>query len=400
MKTKVLFVDDEANVLSGLRRMLRSQRDVWTMEFANGGAAALELLQQETFDVIVSDMRMPAIDGAELLMRVANQYPHMVRLVLSGQSEHEKIFRAIGPAHQFLSKPCDPEMLISTIERACGLRSQLQDEALQKLTSQISCLPSLPNIYRELVQELESDEASIDRIGKMIGSDIGMSAKILQLVNSSFFGLPQHVTCPKHAVAMLGLDIIRPLVLSANVFKQYEGSDFAGFSLEQSIQHGLAVATASRAIAETVEDISHLVDDSFIAGMMHDVGKLILAVNLPEKYSSALNLADEGNIAIWEAEKQVFGTTHAEVGAHLLGLWGLPNPIVEAVAFHHKPTASGGTCFAPLTAVHVADVLQEPLYPSDNAPAKLRLDRDYLASIDVLDRVENWVTLVKSEVFA
>ena len=187
MKTRVLFVDDEPNVLAGLRRMLRDQRKMWDMKFAAGGADALEVMESNEFDVVVTDMRMPGIDGAELLNRVANLYPNTVRLVLSGQSEHERIFRAIGPAHQFMSKPCDPQVLVSTVNRACGLKDQLTNEDLKNLVSQLTELPSLPITYRELVDELESDEASLDRVSEKIESDIGMTARVLQLVNSSFF---------------------------------------------------------------------------------------------------------------------------------------------------------------------------------------------------------------------
>ncbi len=400
MTTKVLFVDDEANVLAGLRRMLRVQRNVWDMRFANGGAEALEMLAGEPFDVIVSDMRMPGIDGAELLTRVSQEFPGTVRLVLSGQSEHEKIFRAIGPAHQFMSKPCDPEVLVGTIERACGLQSTLQDRALQNVVSQITCLPSLPCIYRDLVIELESDDTSMDRIGDVIGSDIAMTAKILQLVNSSFFGLPQHITCPKHAVSMLGLNIIRPLALSANAFTQYEDPHVDGYSLEQSIQHSLAVATTARTIAESVTEQNHLVDDSFIAGVMHDVGKLILAVNLTDRFADAVRLAHDEGIELWQAELKVFGTTHAEVGAHLLGLWGLPNPIVEAVAFHHRPADAGVQVFTPLTAVHVANALQMPALPNGDDQEPLVWDRNYLDTIQMNCHLDRWASLRRPEIMA
>jgi putative nucleotidyltransferase with HDIG domain len=394
MTTKVLFVDDEANVLAGLRRMLRSQRNTWDMHFANGGLEALKMMASESFDVIVSDMRMPGVDGAELLTRVSQQYPNTVRLVLSGQSEHEKIFRAIGPAHQFMSKPCDPQVLVSTIDRACGLQSQLRDESLQEVIARIDCLPSLPSIYRDLVQELESDDASMERVGEVIGSDLAMTAKILQLVNSSFFGLPQHINCPKHAVSMLGLNIIRPLALSANAFSQYADPGIDGFSLEQSIQHSLAVATTARSIAKTVDPQKHLVDDSFIAGMMHDIGKLILAVNMSDQFSEALQVARNESIPLWQAETQVFGTTHAEVGAHLLGLWGLPNPIVEAVAFHHRPSDSEAKMFTPLAAVYIANALQRSHFPGDSTRSKFEWDKEYLHSVNAIDRLDQWSSIV------
>lgn len=403
MKRQLLFVDDEPNVLSGLRRMLRGQRKVWEMHFACGGEEALELLNNQPIDVIVSDMRMPGIDGAELLTRVSQLYPHTIRLVLSGQSEQEKIFRAIGPAHQFLSKPCDPDLLIQTIERAVGLQGQLQNETLQKLTSKITSLPSLPKIYSDLVHELESDDVSMDKVGAMIENDLAMSAKVLQLVNSSFFGLPSHVTSPKHAVSLLGLNVIRPLTLSASVFVQYEGMDLKHFCLDREIQHGLSVALAARKIAQNETKDNNLVDDAFIAGMMHDIGKLILAVHQTESFENAIGQSELKNQPLWKSELEEFGTTHAAVGAHLLGLWGLSNPIVEAVAFHHEPRNASSVDFTPLTAVHAANslLMNDPPYASrDNLrdlQSEFHHDVEYLQSIGLEDRLEQWASLATLE---
>jgi putative nucleotidyltransferase with HDIG domain len=391
MNPRILFVDDEANVLSGLRRMLRGQRNVWDMHFANGGAEALEQFAIEPFDIVVSDMRMPGIDGAQLLSRVAADYPNTVRLVLSGQSEHERIFRAIGPAHQFLSKPCDEKVLVGTITRACKLRSQIQNDSLRKLISQIGTLPSIPEIYTRLVTELESEDASIESVGEIIERDLAMSLKVLQLVNSSFFGLPQHVSCPKHAVSLLGLNVIRPLSLTAAAFAQHGDPNIEGFVLSEAVDHGLAVATAARRIADLESTDPQLTDDAFIAGMLHDIGKLILATTLPDRYGEAWKLAHSQWIPLCEAEYQVFGTSHAEVGAYLLDLWGLPNPIIEAVALHHRPREAGSEQFTPLTAVYLANALSaksdQPLDSSD-------LDAEYLQSINLSNRQDAWQAFI------
>ncbi len=395
MNPRVLFVDDEINVLSGLRRMLRGQRNEWDMLFANSGNEALQLLEQTPCDVIVSDMRMPGIDGAELLSRVAEQYPHTVRLVLSGQSEHERIFRAVGPAHQFLSKPCDEKELVATIRRACSLQSHLQDKSLRNVVSQVGSLPSLPELYKRLVVELEADDTSVEKVGEIIESDLGMSAKVLQLVNSSFFGLPQHVACPKHAVSLLGLNVIRPLCLTAGAFSQYEDSLVDGFSLSVAIDHSLQVATVARRIADSEHSPPQLIDDAFIAGMLHDIGKLILASKLTTQFRQAVALSMAESLPLWQAEYQVLGTTHAEIGAHLLDLWGLPTPIVEAVAFHHRPEHSKHDGFAPLTAVYVANkLLSHDSHGIDGANDEM--NKDYLNSIRLQDRMEAWRPLVGS----
>ncbi|TWT94326.1 response regulator [Neorhodopirellula pilleata] len=400
MKTSVLFVDDEENVLSGLRRMLRHQRSAWDIHFASGGAEAIELMATTAVDVIVSDMRMPGIDGAELLTRVATLYPHCIRLVLSGQSEHEKIFRAVGPAHQFLSKPCDADRLVKTIERACGLFSHLHDKGLQEIISRIDCLPSLPKIYHDLVRELQSDDTSVERVAAMIGNDLGMSSKVLQLVNSSFFGLPHHVTCPKHAVSLLGLNVIRPLTLSAGTFSKFEDPKLVGYSLSQAIDHALVVGLISRNIAESETKDTNLIDDAFIAGMMHDIGKLILAVHLPERFQEALTLADETEQPLWRAEMAVLGTTHAAVGAHLLGLWGLPNSIVEAVALHHQPSLTSDDRFSPLTAVHMANAIDHQSAAKVSYRTEPAWDEDYFEAIGCGGRSEHWLNCVHPQVTA
>ena len=382
MGMNVLFVDDESNVLSGLRRLLRGQRSEWDLEFASSGSEALQLMEKRPVDVIVSDMRMPHMNGAELLAKVAKDYPKTVRLILSGQSENEKILRSIGPAHQFLSKPCDPDVLIATIQRACGLQNQLQHPTLRQVVAQISFLPSLPALYRNLVHELESDSSSMEQIGAMIGGDIAMSAKVLQLVNSSFFGLAQHVSCPKHAVALLGLNVIRPLVLLAGAYSQCDNPDLDGYSLEKSIQHSLSVATLARKIASSQSSNNQLIDDSFIAGMMHDIGKLILAVNMRERYQEILLRARDTKTSIWRTEIETLGTSHAEIGAYLLTLWGFPNSIVEAVAWHHQPSLMPSPIFSPLTAVHFANAL---LPSNTEVDQEEKWDRDYMAQLDTKD---------------
>lgn len=386
MNPRVLFVDDELNVLSGLRRLLRAQRGAWDLHFASGATEALELFAAKPFDVLVTDMRMPGMDGAELLARVAADYPNTVRLVLSGQSEHERIFRAIGPAHQFLSKPCEEKVLVSTINRACNLQSQIQNDSIRKLISRVGDLPSLPEIYKRLVTELESDNASIERVGRIIESDLAMSLKVLQLVNSSFFGLPQHVTCPRHAVSLLGLNVIRPLCLTAAAFSQQQDPCIEGFSLSAAVDHGLAVATAARRIADLEANDAQLTDDAFIAGMLHDIGKLTLATTLPDGFRESWQLSRDESIPLYEAEAQVFGTSHAEVGAYLLDLWGLPTPIIEAVALHHRPCEAGNEQFTPLSAVHLANELSNGREP----------DAEYLKSINLADRQDTWQSFLQS----
>lgn len=404
MPMNVLFVDDEANILSGLRRMLRGQRSKWDMEFVSSGGEALEILDSKPIDVIVTDMRMPCMNGAELLSRVSQISPRTVRLVLSGQSEQENILRSIGPAHQYMSKPCDAEILIGTIERTYHVQSQLEDESLRRIITQVSFLPSLPDLYRRLVVEMNSDNSSMDQIGDLISTDLALSAKVLQLVNSSFFGLAQHVSSPKHASSLLGLNIIRPLVLFAGAYTQCEKIGLGNYSLSSLIDHSLSVAMHARSIATFENQSAFLIDDAFIAGMMHDLGKLILVVNLKDRYAEILDASNREGISLWQLEKEALKTTHAEVGAHLLGLWGFNSAVVEAVAFHHQPQNCAHSEFAPLSAVYFANryayqqssisVKSKPIDPKQLVDL---LEDPYLKTFVDFERLIQWGKLSNSK---
>lgn len=406
MGWNVLFVDDNENILQGLKRLLRPLRDEWQMEFANSGERALELLSQIRFDVIVTDMKMPRMDGAQLLEAVMERHPQSVRIVLSGHSDEEMVMRAVGVAHQYLSKPCDCETLKSSITRALHLRRLLADPTLNVIVSRIDSVPSVPSLYQQIIDELRSPNGSIKRIGEIIGQDIGMTAKILKLVNSAFFSVRREITSPSQAVALLGLETIKGLVLSHHVFNTFRFEPAMRRALEGVAEHSLAVAALARDIAIAETGDKKMAENSFVAGLLHDLGKLVLGMGLAERYARVLREAERKGTPLWMAEKSEFGTTHAAVGAYLLGLWGLPDPILEAVAFHHVPSEAVCVGFTPLTAVHVANELcrageradagpeGEALGESRDETAQEKpredLDLKYLEGVGLQGRTERW----------
>ena len=251
MKRKILFVDDEPKVLISIRRMLHSLRKEWDMQFAESGPEALSILAQDPFDVIVTDMRMPGMDGAQLLTEVKQNYPQMVRIVLSGHADKEMIYKSVRPAHQYLSKPCDADLLKLTVSRACTLREMLTQDSLKKVVSEMDSLPSLPSLYAEIMEELRKEDASIQKIGEIISRDLGMTAKILQLVNSAFFGIPRHIENSAQAVNLLGMNIVKALVLTMEVFSEFEQNKSNGFDIEPGISRTAASSAARHLLTAT-----------------------------------------------------------------------------------------------------------------------------------------------------
>jgi putative nucleotidyltransferase with HDIG domain len=386
-KRKILFVDDEVNVLQGLKRMLRPMRQEWDVSFSSGGEEALQILSEAEYDVVVSDMQMPGMNGAQLLGEVMQRHPKIIRIVLSGHSSKEATVKSVGVAHRFLAKPCDAEELRRTLNQTFALHGLLTNEALIATLSQLKSVPSLPSLYEELMEELRLPDASIQRVGQIIEQDPGMSTKILHLVNSAFFGLARQVSSPAQAATLLGAETIKSLVLGIALFSQFEIDACSDISPEAVQEHSTLTAAMAKQIASAAKANRAVVDASLTAGFLHDVGKLVLAQNMTEEYCEVMAAMSGGETALPEVEHRVLGTTHAEVGAYLLGLWGLPESIVEATAFHHNPSESCGESFSPLTAVHIANVFA---WKVTQAEPREQFDQEYLTRVGVADRVAEW----------
>jgi HD-like signal output (HDOD) protein/ActR/RegA family two-component response regulator len=388
-KKNVIFVDDEQNILEGLRRMLRSLRNEYNMHFATGGAEALKLMADECFDVVVSDMRMPGMDGAELLEIIQEKYPHTIRIMLTGQADEQSILRTVGVVHQFLAKPCDPESLKTILIQVGALQDMFTDGGLKDLVSQLGKLPSLPSTYSRLQKAIATPDIGINEIAEIIAQDIAMTAKVLQLVNSSFFGIYSSVDSPSRAVTLLGLDTIKVLVLSLELFSKIKVQEQV-FHIDRLWDHSLMVGKVARAIAATQTDEKELISNTFLAGTLHDLGKLILLSSKPDEYRQVIDLAQERNIIMPEAEQVVFGATQSAVGSYLTGLWGFAPPIIEAIGFQSCIEKYPITVFTPVLAVHVANVLYYRNRPEEIIGRPLDLNMPVIERLDLKGELVEW----------
>jgi HD-like signal output (HDOD) protein len=380
MAKRLLLVDDEPMVLAGLRRGLRSMREEWAMEFAESGDAALAAMERECFDVIVTDMRMPGMDGAQLLNEVRRRSPQTVRLALSGQCDRETVMSAIGSTHQYVSKPCDAQTLKETIAHAVALRGRLETANLTKVVSQLRSIPSLPSSYQTMMAELGRAEPRLNKLADLISRDMGMTAKCLQLVNSAFFGLRARVSNAQTALSLLGLDTLKSLILSSHIFSEFKPSLFDAQEIQWLWEHSFAVGVCARRIAETLGAAQKEVEDAATGGLLHCTGQLVLASCLGREYKMALDMASQTGISLAEAEREVLGCGHAEVGAYLLGIWGLPDGIVEAVGWHPDPCAAPYGASSALLAVHAGCVHHCKLHASRLAGGA-ELNGEYLGRL-------------------
>ena len=392
-KQQILFVDDEPMVLQGLQRTLRPQRGEWDMVFVESGAQALEHMAVRPFDVIVSDMLMPRMNGAELLKEVVRRHPATVRMVLSGHADKELISQCVGVAHQFISKPCDPEQLKALVKNACQLAGGLLDGEVKQVIGTIDRLPSEPGVFLELREALARPDIESRGLGAIIQRDPGMSAKTLKLVNSAFFGMRKTVSDPQEAVAYLVVEIVRTLVLSDGIFEALEPISSRAFKVGEVWRHSLAVAKAAQAIAKLEGMPLARQREAYAGGLLHDVGVLILASSFPDLYDQVTETARAKAGPLTAAEDWVFGVSHAEVGAYLLGLWGLPAHLLEIVRLHHQPPALVGEELDPVTMVHAADVICGAAAGGSDLFGAASFDPDLLRRPWFPRRLEAWQAL-------
>jgi HD-like signal output (HDOD) protein/CheY-like chemotaxis protein len=370
---RILFVDDEARILDGIRRSMHGMRGEWQMRFANGGAEALKALAAEPVDVVVSDMRMPGMDGSELLSEVKRLYPGIVRFVLSGQAEVESIIRATRSVHRYLSKPCDVVTLKAAITRAMELRALLNSSHLATIVGSVDTLPTPPKLYQELLECLRDPEAAIAHIVSILRHDVAMTAKIVTLANSGFFGSREPVQTVERAVSFVGVEAIATLVLGQELFDSNNAVALPGFDLERLGQHSFETAAWARAVALHEGLAAAEAERAFLAGVLHDLGRLVFATRTPP--SAPL----EHERWLTETAQQM-EAHHAAVGAYLLGLWGFPESIVEALAWHHGPRIGGETSLGLCGLVHIGDQLA---HGRDIEPG-------YLESIGLAAHLSEW----------
>lgn len=386
-KLCVLLVDDEPNVLSGLRRSLRPMRDKLEIVFASGAREALDIMAQMPLDLIVSDMRMPGMDGIQLLGEIRERFPGVVRFALSGDVSRQALLASAGLVHRYLAKPCDLKELQTAISSVWELSSLVTNKDLKNTLSQIESLPAAPALYRSLVGALDAPSAAGEDAGRIIAMDIAMSAKVLQVAGWALFGDNQLFFSVPRAVDSLGVDTLRAMASAGGTLASLGHDAFERLSLRPLWDHAQAVARLARRIAQSANAGGEIADQSYVGGLLHDFGKLVFAITTPAALAAAPARAAADNTCLLDAERDLIGATHPEAGAYLLGIWGLAHPIVEAVRLHHNPSSVGRPGFSAVTAVHVADALL-----SDDSAAGL--DVPYLDGLGISDQIETWRMLL------
>ena len=387
--TRILFVDDEPEILNGLRRMLRSMRDRWDMVFVEGGEAAIAEMDINPVDLLITDMRMPRMDGATLLEKTVARWPGTLRIVLSGQFDGTARMRAIGVTHAFLSKPCDTETLVAAIQRALAIRERIRPRELRDVIVGLLVLPSRPQAHLELQRELASEDPSVAKLSAIFESDPALTAKLLQVANFSLFGSRSPLTTVAKAIMFLGSEVLAAIVLHASVIRQLSQGARDKLPLAAYCERTMRVMAIAREIGTHELLDGDTLDALMTAAALHDIGALLLAVNYPARYGDVLRKTAAGHDRSVE-ESRIFGSLSTRVGAYLLDLWGLPHATTETIAYLADPgTVEGGASHAMII-LHAVTVLASG--PSDNIwPGPLKIvDEEAVRAAGLIEKLPVW----------
>jgi HD-like signal output (HDOD) protein len=385
-KKRVLFVDDEPAILAALENLLYRDRARWDMVFAVGAARALGEMRSRPFDVVVSDMRMPGMDGAALLDIVRAEFPATVRIILSGHAERESILRALPIMHQYLRKPCDPGTLRAAIVRCLDIVRQPSGD-VRALIGRLDKLPAPRTVYFELERHAKNPASTIDDVARCVERDPAIAAKLLQLANSAAFGATRAIATIHDAVAYLGTELLQHLIMMSSLFDHAPQPPRIAALLERLHACTLHTAAVVRKLLPDHRDA----ELAFAAALLHDIGEGVLAVGMPDAYLALQAAARATHEPLVVAERRELGASHAEVGAYLLGMWGLPAHLVDLVAFHHEPRGAPAQLHRVLAALHVADALT----CGHEDPSETMIDHGFLDELGVADQLPRWRSLAE-----
>lgn len=386
MPTKsILLAVTDPQALDDIHQVLGAE---WEVTSVPGEAEALVQLDQRSFDAFLVDFNLGSPDASELLNQTLEKRPETSRFLLAYEADLALVAAKVLGSHQILPKPIEPASLKSRIEN--GVNESKADESGSDTKAEVGPLPEVPSVYSEVLSALESPEVTVQHVGEMIASDAELTTEVLTLTRSTHLSLPRNINDPVEAVESLGLEVVKALVMARRFLAEHSHLKPGYLSLEKLWLHSIRVAQIARDLVLFETKDRTLASQALAAGLLHDLGKVVLATNFDDLYGRVHSLARKQPVALWDVEKEMFGANHGEIGACLVGMWNMPSCIVEAAAFHHEPPLGEHEQLTPLAAVHIANVLEHQLRPRDEFRVAPIINAAFLNELGLLQRLPVW----------
>jgi HD-like signal output (HDOD) protein len=385
-KKSILLAFEDPQALVDITQALGAE---WEPTSVASEAEALAEFEKRSFDGLLVDFNLGSTDASELLNQAAEKRPETIRFLVAYEADLALVAAKVNGSYLILPKPIEPASLKSRIEEGVNNSSSKQSGSDQ--ANSVNDSPAVPSVYSEVLKAFESPNVTNKKIGKIIARDEALTAEVLRLTNSSYLGLPRDITDPVKAVESLGFETVKALVMALQFLAERSRLKPGYLSLEQIWQHSVNVGQIARDLMLFETKDRTLASQALTAGLLHDLGKIVLVTNFDDLYGRVHSLARKQPVALWDVEKEMFGANHGEIGACLLGMWNMPSAIVEATALHHEPPLGEHQELTPLAAVHIANVLEHQLQPgNDDMMVAPVINTPFLNELGLLERLPVW----------
>jgi len=387
LRLRVLLVDDEPLVSHGVARRLMLRNTEMEVFVKASAEEALKCLAVQPVDVLVTDLHMPGMDGLHLLETVRRLYPTLLRFVLTGAMQSKDFIEANHLAQRVIPKPYDADALFTALETAWTARRSVRMPTIAATLTRLGELPVRRASFGELLQVLGDQGSDLESIATALRKDPGMAAAVLKAANSPFYGYEGSIGTVGEATGVLGLETVAALAASHKVYGMESPAAVSGLSTENLWSDCVAVSAACRRIGSRLRFSSGVVRHAAAAALLHEIGKLVMALAEPKAYAASVVLAHAEHLPDWQAEHQVLGNSHQEVGAGLLQVWGLPEPLVRGVAFHHTPHRFGENARHEALLLHLA---HHATHHGRGGAGALLLDTHLLSELELPQDPSAW----------
>jgi HD-like signal output (HDOD) protein len=390
MKKRIYVVDDQAPVMETAVLVLRSIDPQWEVTGFKDPYLALAAIKTKAPDLVLADQIMPEMQGSQLLESVRTISPTTIRIIMSGYVALNRV-SLITSAHQYLAKPFDAVKLKETIRRSFAAQERISDKGLQAVATALRSIPSLPQTYHALLRELQSDRTAVTNIARLVAEDAGLTVKVLQLANSPLFGHNELISRPFDAVMCLGTEMIMAMVFAQSMFRHYESLLAGEVDLRQVWSHCWQTAYLAQHVCNERKFPRLAGEEAFMAGLLHETGRFILADNFPDQFQAACQAARQAKSPLAPQLREVFHTSPVQVAAYVLELWGLPASLISAIALQDDPVADQAYGFTLASALYVADGIASRQTPPDPFPPQ-EWNTAYLQAVGCLESMPDWET--------
>ena len=355
--TTILLADIDEARLEELSSIIQAAKPDWEVVALTSAADVLQCASNDDIHCVVTDYDLQDSNGIDLLKNIQIKHPNIVRLTVSANQHHDVVQKSTVASHRFVERTVPDEVLVGAIECSLRLKNLLSDASLTQCMSEIRTLPSLPEIYQQMVSELTAPQSSLQNIARIIESDNALTVTVLKIVNSAFYGLNQRVESVSHGVALLGVHLIKNITLTAKVFAQFQGSKQQLLKLQQLNDGANRTGALANQFARLSGVSRSAVDHAQIAGMLSNIGELVELSRATKESSEGLeaNIQGEANI---QAKNNMRASIELQ-GAYLLRLWSLPDPVVEAVAMQYESPPFSKVAITPLIILHAIRYLEQ-----------------------------------------